>query len=629
MKNRPLLCLTLSLCFGLAAAQNDVEALYTVKRTNLEIDVFGNDLKIRENYFSEKKFFKNFEKHARESVYYSDFDPVLSLDAVTMIPVKSGFKKANTAIVETEDIFQSGIFYGGYKRKNFAYPSIVAGSVGRLEYVKDIKEVHLLTPFYFDDDVPTTSAEFSVSFPATVTLRYKLFGSDSDKIVMTEKRSGGKIIYTWEFKDVPAFKEEIGAPSRPYAAPHLIVYVESYETKAGKKKILSDVSDLYHWYDGLIRQIPNDNKESLQALVKELTTNLSTPSAKTKAIFQWVQRNIKYIAFEDGMAGFVPRSSTDVYTKRYGDCKDMANLLKDMLALAGIEAHHTWIGTRSKPYTYQDVPTAIADNHMICSVKTPEGYIFLDATNPFLSFGTPSSMIQNKEALIGLSSGRYEVVKVPVVNKSENKRIDSLLVQVEKDGIKGKFKSELTGFRKDDMEVANLRAQIRNDREYIRDFFTIGGNNIAIDQLEVKGLGDQNLSASVTFNFSQPGYIKNVADKLYINLHLNKSVPGEKLDVNTRQQLLEQDYHYEDHSYTFFSIPEGYDVTFTPASVNKSWSAFGIEVSYKTEKNQVIMEKTIYSNYLYLDKNGFSEWNEFLDALNTIQQQSFTLTKKK
>jgi hypothetical protein len=168
----------LTIYFPLTFGQTGPEAVYLKKSSSLSIDIRDENLWIVEQNLSEKKFFRNFEKHSRESVYYSDFDPVTSLDAVTMIPARSGYKKAKVTTIETEDIFQSGIFYGGYKRRNFVYPSLVEGAIGTLEYTKQINDVHLLTPFYFDEDVPVESAEFSVAFPARVNIRYKLFGAN-------------------------------------------------------------------------------------------------------------------------------------------------------------------------------------------------------------------------------------------------------------------------------------------------------------------------------------------------------------------------------------------------------------------------------------------------------------------
>src|SRR5688500_16629773 len=57
-------------------AQTEAEAVCLRKVTNVDIQIEGGNLKISEHYILEKAFYKNFEKYAHESVYYSDLDPI-------------------------------------------------------------------------------------------------------------------------------------------------------------------------------------------------------------------------------------------------------------------------------------------------------------------------------------------------------------------------------------------------------------------------------------------------------------------------------------------------------------------------------------------------------------------------
>ena len=99
----------------------------------------------------------------------------------------------------------------------------------------------------------------------------------------------------------------------------------------------------------------------------------------------------------------------------------MANLIVNMLKLAGVKAYHTWIGTRDLPYKYSKVPTPLVDNHMIATyISADKQYYFLDATSDHTPFGLPSSMIQGKEALIGLDPTHYEVKMIPEIAKEKN-----------------------------------------------------------------------------------------------------------------------------------------------------------------------------------------------------------------
>ncbi len=408
------LIIALVSCFApyLIFAQDQEEAIFRMKKTDINIDLDGSNLIITEHNFSEKIFYRNFEKYSDESVFYSDLDPIVSLEAKTLVPHKSDYKSIKVSTIDTKDIVQSGIFYGGYKRKDFVFPGLKEGAIGQLNYTRQITDPHILSPFFFGDDVKVEEAGFSVTFPANVKIKYKVFGDY--KVIFHEQRNRDKIKYTWTLNNVPIYVNEKDSPNRLYTVPHVIMFVESYEFKGKVYKISSEVSDLYAWYSQLVKKITPSKDANLRQAVNEITKDASTEQDKTKAIFHWVQSNIKYIAFEDGMAGFIPRAASDVYEKRYGDCKDMANLLKNMLNFSGIDAYHTWIGTRHKPYTYNDVPSAVSDNHMICAIKSKnkDEFIFLDATNSYVKFGNPSSMIQGKEALIGIDDDHYKVVTV-------------------------------------------------------------------------------------------------------------------------------------------------------------------------------------------------------------------------
>ena len=55
-----------------------------------------------------------------------------------------------------------------------------------------------------------------------------------------------------------------------------------------------------------------------------------------------------------------------VATKKYGDCKGMANLLTEMLRSVKLDARRCWIGTNHIAYDYS-TPSLSVDNHMICA----------------------------------------------------------------------------------------------------------------------------------------------------------------------------------------------------------------------------------------------------------------------
>ena len=108
-----------------------------------------------------------------------------------------------------------------------------------------------------------------------------------------------------------------------------------------------------------------------------------------------MQDNIRYIAYEDGYSGYIAAGAQDVLAKKFGDCKGMANLLTEMLKLAGYDSHFTWIGTRQLPYP-QSMPALCVNNHAICTLNFSGKTYFLDATENYdssLHFSWPLRLL--------------------------------------------------------------------------------------------------------------------------------------------------------------------------------------------------------------------------------------------
>jgi hypothetical protein len=255
-------------------------------------------------------------------------------------------------------------------------------------------------------------------------------GANTDQITFSEKKANGKKTYSWKAENLPANLYEEDAPAIAYYAPHVMVYIHEAAIDGKSTTYLGDVSHLYDWYCSMLKNINKSDNKQLQTLAKEITKDCKTDKDKVRSIFQWVQTNIRYIAIEDGWGGFIPTDASEVYIKRYGDCKGMANLTKELLAQAGISSNLTWIGTRSLPYVYQQMPAPIADNHMIVSVELDKQTIFLDATDSYVPFGMPTSMIQGKEALIGMGEKKFKVLPVPIVDYIQNSSLDTIKLQI-------------------------------------------------------------------------------------------------------------------------------------------------------------------------------------------------------
>jgi hypothetical protein len=64
----------------------------------------------------------------------------------------------------------------------------------------------------------------------------------------------------------------------------------------------------------------------LQAKTRELAGS----GDALRAIARFTQRDVRYVAIEIGIGGFQPHAAGEVFSNRFGDCKDKANLLRAM-----------------------------------------------------------------------------------------------------------------------------------------------------------------------------------------------------------------------------------------------------------------------------------------------------------
>ena len=601
------------------------EAIYLEKAGQLTIRIEKEQLVITEDRQHERQLFKNLSRHASESVYYSELSPIRHIEAETLTQKKGKIKSVTVDEFETEDVMQPGIFYGGYRRKTCTYPALAAGVTTALRYTKTITEPRLIAPFYFNDQLPVLRGTFSVICDSAVDLGYQLYGTSETDISFQKETVGAQVKYTWSASKLPALVHEADAPSHSHWSPHVVVFVKSFRVGQHRRRVSTDLSDLYAWYTQLTNQMStSESPEAVDRIVASLVKTSTDRRETIQRIYQWVQQNIKYVAFEDGMEGFIPRPAGEVLTKRYGDCKDMANLLKAMLHAAGIEGHLTWIGTRKKPYSYRDVPTTVADNHMICAVREGDTYLFLDATSAHVPFGFPTSMIQGKEALVALDQRTYDLVEVPVVPRTKNARRDSVVLRLAAEGLSGNHYSVLNGYRAEAFAYGKTMTPVESHDDFLRTYYDVGNGNAVISRIDIKKAPHQQ---EVSFAFELPDYGRQVGDQWYVNLNIHKTLPGELVDTDTRQHLVENEYQYENHQKILLPIPQGYVPSYLPDNQSFVHADFGFDIRYTVENDIIVLEKQVYIDSLTLEQEHFSDWNAMLTSLMQAYQETLVLTR--
>ena len=556
---------------------------------------------------------------------HSSFHEVKEYEAYTQTADNKKIKVTN---FKTSSSQSDGVFYDDVQETMFDFPAIGQGATGNLNLQIVHKKPYLLSPHYFGRHIPVVNDELKISFPKDVSVKYILKGQDTDKIKVTQDSRGGETTYTFQVNDQPAEKDYDDAPGAAYYTPHVVFYIEKYKNDNGDEvKYLSDTNDLYKLNNSFLKDLNKEAGPELKRLVDSLTHGVTNTEQKARRIYSWVQDNIKYVAFEDGMEGFVPRDANFVCSRRFGDCKDMSSILTMMLNTAGVPAYYTWIGTRSLPYTYRETPLPIVDNHMICAIQLKKGeFIFLDGTDPTCVFGIPSSHIQDKEALIAMGD-QYNIVRVPSPARETNQLVDTCFMQLTDRGITGQINMSMTGYYSMNMHGAMLYVNGKEKDKYMRGRFARGSNKFQLTSYEVGDLSDKN-KVTLTGKFELQDYARKIGDEWYLNINLLKLYEHQEIDYPRRTMPVEYDYRFVKKYVTVLTIPEGYAVSYLPKSQSFKNDVWGFSLNYEQKGNTIILTQEFYNDHLLLTADHFKAWNEVLEHLFPLYKESISLSKK-
>ncbi|MBL7730103.1 MAG: transglutaminase domain-containing protein [Chitinophagaceae bacterium] len=409
-----------------------------------------------------------------------------------------------------------------------------------------------------------------------------------------------------------------------YQYPHLILVVKSFNYDGKSEKGFGDVGDLYNWYKYLYNKCVNKPDE-LKAKVTELTKGKTSDIDKVKSIFYWVQDNIRYIAFEDGLAGFIPATAQDVYKSKYGDCKGMANLMTEMLKLAGLEAYMTWIGTRHIPYDYT-LPSLAVDNHCISTVILNGKEYFLDGTEKYIPFDDYAWRIQGKEVLIG-KGDKYDVKKVPLMEIDKSKILTQTTFRLTDNVLKGHVKVTLTGEQRTGFHQYYHDLPTDDKKKMIQRFLEFGNKNLTVNNVKTSDLNNREIPVVIEGDIDLSNYIITEDKEVYVGIDFFPEDLRGVIPDTKRQQDYALHSAYVSQDETELILPAGYKVVSMPAAINEKSDDYEVSGSYTAKDNKVIFKKTLSFKTGRIRKADFENWKNFTKKLKDFNSNLILIKK--
>lgn len=519
-----------------------------------------------------------------------------------------------------------GIFYSDAQVCQYPFVLGPKGSTQGLSYVKKYNDPRYFTTIFFNDALPVVAQTIVFNIPDWMNIELKPFNFSGFDIQQKQvKKANGHTQYIFMAQQLPPIEKYDYVPGNTHTYPHLLVLSKSFTLQGNTQPILGSINDLYQWYQQVAGGVQN-NLDLLKPLVNKLTQDKTSQEEKVKAIFYWVQDNIRYIAFEDGIAAFKPEAAQKVYQNKYGDCKGMANLTKTMLKLAGFDARLTWIGTKHIAYDYT-LPSIAVANHMICTLLLNNKKYYLDATEKYVPFGKYAERIQGRPILIE-DGQKYLLEKIPLANKEQNQVIRQQSFVIKGETLVGSGKHTYQGEQKKEILYYLNHTAKKNTKDLVKLLVDLNDKNCQIDSLQFSNMSIREGEFTITYQMALNNKVAGFDSEMYIDLDFYqefKDLETEKdrlSNLNLREKILRK-------TRIELQIPTGYQVKHLPKNLSQVHQEFQVVVHFKSAGNKIIYTKELSVENGTIKKASFQAWNTAIDALKKVYNDQIILEKTK
>ena len=288
--------------------------------------------------------------------------------------------------------------YNDLRQKVVIFPSVAGGDsivlTARWHQVQHYIPGH----FFFAEQVPTDGViedgSETIIAPKDILLHVERDGGD----FAIEER-GDTVHYRWRYTSsgAPTGEREPWIDPDHYGQRLFISSLKSYEELG---RVYAEVA------------LPKVAvTPAIQELADELTAGITEKREQARRLYEWVSRNIRFVALEFGASSIIPHEAGSVLERGYGDCKDHSVLLMALLKAKGIASELVLIDTGTK-YTLTSVPMVAQFNHVI--VYLPAFDLYVDATAAVAPFGVLPFGQHGKPVVHAIMSGDV-VRRTPVL----------------------------------------------------------------------------------------------------------------------------------------------------------------------------------------------------------------------
>jgi Domain of Unknown Function with PDB structure (DUF3857)/Transglutaminase-like superfamily len=524
------------------------------------------------------------------------------------------------------------------RAKMLRIPAPDPGNVIGYEYEREEQPLVLQDVWHFQREIPVRESHFSVQLPPGWA--YKAHWLNHPDLQPTE--SGGQL--QWMLSDIGAIRHEPEMPPAEGVSGQMVI--SYFPQGAAGGKVFTNWQEMGGWYNGLIEG-RRDASPEIKQEVALLTAAAATPLKKMQALAQFVQHNVRYVAIELGIGGFQPHPAAEIFSKRYGDCKDKATLMSAMLSQIGVDSNYVIIDHERGAVNMATPANAFAFDHAILAIKLPAGMsdtsliatvqhpglgtiLYFDPTSEMTPFGQIPGYLQANYGLLITAQGG-ELVQLPEEPPAMNSITRTGKFVLDATGaLKGQVKEMRLGDRAESERMRLHRVTSNKDRiKPIEDLLSGSLSQYQITQASLINLDQTEQPFGFAYAFDAPNYAKDVGGLLLVRPRIvGVKAEGYLETKEPRKFPIEFEAPVHDSDSFDIAIPEGFAVDEMPPPVDVDDGFASYHAKTEIQGNLIHYSRTFEVKELSVPVARAEELKKFYRIINTDERNTVVLKQQ-
>jgi Domain of Unknown Function with PDB structure (DUF3857) len=512
----------------------------------------------------------------------------------------------------TEKSFPSFELYSDVRFLSATAPAAEPGSAIAVEFeVHRHRFVNQINQF-FQESNPVREMKISLTLPAGWEFKDSWPSASPTVPVETSPRH-----WEWSAHELAGLEPEPMMPDRSCLLGRLSI---SYYPPEQTVNTASWVA-LGRWYATLTTGRRDPTPEIIER-TNQLLAGKTDFDSKVRALTEFLQADVRYVAIEIGIGGYQPHPAGDIFHYHYGDCKDKATLLGSMLKVAGINSDYVLIDT-DRGFVNPAVPSVWFD-HVILAIELPDTvkvdlygsvvigksgkrYIIFDPTDEYTPLGSLRSDLQNTYALLVTDSGG-ELIKTPVLLPDANKVVRTGKFVLAPDGtLSGEVSEDRSG---DFAMQERYRLRESDQRERTNEFeHRLGRSleNFTLSALDIQNAADRQNDLTLSYKIIASQYGQSRGPLMLVR----PRVIGTKssyVEHKTRHYPIELERTARETDTYEIEIPKEYQIDDVPepARIDVGFASYQSKIEVEGSKLRYSREYVIRD--LSVPAERFSDW---------------------